>query len=154
MGRAAVWIERLIDAVVAAGMLIIAGLVFWQFFSRFVLNFSLSWSEEVATFVMIWAGMLGLVSYLRHGSLIGFDLLTQSDDPAVRKGAALISQTATALFMLVMVWVGLEMSVFSDATGVSSAAEIPLNWLYTIYWITGAGVLIRMLVRLAKTNPT
>ena len=53
--------------------------------------------------------------------------------------------------MMLMVWLGLEMSVFSTATGVSSAAEIPLRWLYTIYWIVGAGILIRMAVRLGRT---
>lgn len=150
MARLIQWIEWVIDAVVVAGMLLIAGLVFWQFFSRFVLNFSLTWSEEVATFVMIWAGLLGLVSYLRTGSLIGFDVLSHSPSRPVRVAASLISQAATAIFMLLLVWLGLEMSVFSTATGMSSAAEIPLRWLYAIYWIVGAGILIRMLVRLRR----
>jgi TRAP-type C4-dicarboxylate transport system permease small subunit len=147
MARLIAWIERALDAVVIAGMLLIAGLVFWQFFSRFFLNFSLTWSEEVATFVMIWASLLGLVGYLRQGSLIGFEVLSMSPNRAVRMVAGFIAQTATAAFMLIMVWLGLEMSVFSDTTGVSSAAEIPLRWLYSIYWIVGAGVLIRLVTR-------
>ena len=153
MTRVFHWLERLIDVLVALGILFISGLVFSQFFSRYVFNFSLTWSEEVATFVMIWAGLLGLVGYLRHGDFIGFNLLFRVRSRTVHAGANLISQLATTAFMILIVWLGLRMSLFSASTGMSSAAQIPLRWIYTIYPVFAAGVLLRLVVRWFRAIP-
>lgn len=42
-------------AVVAGATLAVAAILVIQVFSRYVLNSSLSWGEEVSSFLMIWA---------------------------------------------------------------------------------------------------
>jgi len=145
--RATRWAEQAIDSVVAATMLLIAALVFIQFASRYVLNFSLSWSEEVATFAMIWGGLLGLVSYLRDGRLIGIDPFASVRYRGFRLLTQGVAQGATAAFLLIVLWLGINMSVFSRSTGVSSAAEIPLRWIYLIYPVLALGALARLAQR-------
>lgn len=145
--RATRWAEQAIDGLIAATMLSIAGLVFVQFASRYVLNFSLSWSEEVATFAMIWGGLLGLVSHLRDGRLIGVDPFASISHRGFRLLTQGVAQGATVAFLLIILWLGLNMSIFSRSTGVSSAAEIPLRWIYLIYPVLAAGALMRVAQR-------
>jgi TRAP-type C4-dicarboxylate transport system permease small subunit len=147
MPRILGWSERILDVLVAGGILVISALVFLQFSSRYVLNFSLTWSEEVATFIMIWAAMLGLVSYLRGGQLIGFSILGLIPDERAHRAGRILSDAATAVFMLLILWLGIEMSLLSRSTGVSSAAQIPLRWIYAIYPVMAIGILLRLALR-------
>ncbi|WP_340108303.1 TRAP transporter small permease [Pikeienuella sp. HZG-20] len=146
-------LEKLLDALVVLGILFISGLVFSQFFSRYVLNFSLPWSEEVATFAMIWAGLLGLVGHLRTGDFISFNVLSKVRHPGIRLVASVISQTATVIFFLLILWLGLKVSVLSQTTGMSSAAQIPLWWVYIVYPVVAGGILIRLSLRWLRAFP-
>jgi TRAP-type C4-dicarboxylate transport system permease small subunit len=140
-------LERLLDHLVAAGIVVLSGLVFWQFTSRYLLSASLAWSEEVATFVMIWSGLLGLVSLMRNGDLIAIDLSHSWGWRPARVGAKLIALIATIFFLGLIFAVGLEMSVLSTTTSLSSAARIPVRWVYLIFPITAALILTRLILR-------
>lgn len=141
------WFERLLDLTVVAGIVCISGLVFWQFVSRYAFSASLSWSEEVATFVMIWAGLFGVASLLRDGDLIAIDTVQRLQVRALRVAARLVALAATIAFLALLLVLGLEMSVFSSSTGVTSAAQIPLRWLYLIFPMTSAIMILRLIVR-------
>lgn len=153
MGRCLLWLERILDGVVALGVVAISVLVVWQVVARYVFSASLSWSEEVATFVMIWTGLFGLVSLLRHGSFIAVDLFAETRMRALKSAARVVAVGATLAFMGLLVWLGLEMSVFSTGTGVSSAARIPLSWIYLAFPAAAALVILRLVARLRRPGP-
>jgi len=47
--------------------------VTWQVFTRYVLNDPSSWTEEVATYLVMWVGLLGAAVALNRGAHLGID---------------------------------------------------------------------------------
>jgi TRAP-type C4-dicarboxylate transport system permease small subunit len=52
-------LERFITAVTAAIMVILSVLICYQVFSRYVLNSSPFWIEEISVVSLMWIGLLG-----------------------------------------------------------------------------------------------
>ncbi len=137
---------RSFQLLVAVTTLVVGGLLVVQVFSRYVLNSSLAWGEEVSTFLMIWAGLLGAATLARHDRYISFSMLKNSENPAVRMACRLLSALATAVFAAIFVYYGAHLSFFSAFSPRSSAAEIPLSWVYAIFPLAGAIALVGTLV--------
>ena len=57
--------DRFLEILLTVVMTILVLDVVWQVFTRYILKDPSSWTEELATFLMIWVGMLGAsaVSY-------------------------------------------------------------------------------------------
>ena len=69
------WIDRGAEYGVAAmfAAMCVVGLL--QVFNRFVLNQSLSWSEEFQIFCHIWIVFLGIPIAYRHGAHLSIEIL-------------------------------------------------------------------------------
>ena len=54
---------------IAAALLVLADVVvlFWGVIARFVMHRPLVWSDELASILFLWLGMLGAVVARRHG---------------------------------------------------------------------------------------
>ena len=52
-------LERLITAATAVIMIVLSALICWQVFSRYVLNSSTFWIEEISVISLMWIGLLG-----------------------------------------------------------------------------------------------
>ncbi len=59
--------------IVVFGILVVA--VLWQVAARFILGDPSDWTEELATFLMIWVGLLGACVALRRKAHLGIDYL-------------------------------------------------------------------------------
>lgn len=53
----------------------LAGVVFLQFFTRYVLNDSVAWTEEIARYLLIWVTFIGATISFRRGTHIGVEVL-------------------------------------------------------------------------------
>ncbi|WP_026641471.1 TRAP transporter small permease [Bordetella petrii] len=136
-------------AVVAGATLAVAAILVIQVFSRYVLNSSLSWGEEVSSFLMIWAGLLGASTLARQDRYIAFSLFKESRRHAPRLAARLAAALATLVFAAILVWYGAQVSFFSAYSPRSSAAEIPLAWVYAIFPLAGLIALVGAILRIA-----
>ena len=52
----------------------LAVIVFLQFFTRYVLNNSLSWTEEIARYLLMWITFIGAVVAMRRGTHIAVEV--------------------------------------------------------------------------------
>lgn len=96
-----------------------------QVFFRFILNNSLSWSEELARFSFIWMHMLG-ASLLIEGS--GHATVTAVLDllhGAVRKIADIVIELIIFFNGTVMLWAGLKLA-YSSRNNLSTALSVPM----------------------------
>lgn len=90
-------------------ILLVAGLVLdvlWQVFSRFVLNDPSSWTDELATLLIIWVAMIGAsVAFIRNNHL-GVDYFVGKLKPRPRLISEILVQGLICLFAVTVLLLG------------------------------------------------
>ena len=86
------------DGLVLIVFWILAFVVFLQFFTRYVLNDSLGWTEEIARFLLISVAFLGGVLAVRRESHIAVELAFRWLSRPVRKALQLFIDVAAIVF--------------------------------------------------------
>ncbi len=88
----------------------LAGVVFLQFFTRYILNNSLTWTEEVAQYLLMVITFTGSAMAARRGTHITVEFLLNKLPHGARRAAhALVSAVAT-LFFAVSAWLCWQVS--------------------------------------------
>src|SRR6476646_8536974 len=67
----------------------LAFIVFLQFFTRYVLNDSLAWTEEIARYGLMWVVFIGGAMVTRRNSHIAVELLSNVMKPGTLRSALL-----------------------------------------------------------------
>lgn len=109
---------------------VLAVVVFLQFFTRYVLNDSLAWTEEVARYVLILVAFLGSVSVVRRGSHIMLEFMFRLLPPVVAKGMAIVAELITFGLFASLTWIGVTLTQKTRQQMVT--LPVPKAW---IYWV-------------------
>src|SRR6478609_6676773 len=67
----------------------LAFIVFLQFFTRYVLNDSLSWTEEIARYGLMWVVFIGAIMVTRRNTHIAVELLSNVMKPGPARATVL-----------------------------------------------------------------
>jgi TRAP-type transport system small permease protein len=119
-------------------------------FYRYVLNSSLSWYDEFASFLLVWLTFYGAVvaSYRRRH--IGFEIVVDRFMPSARKIVELIAESCVLGFQAVLLYHGwLLMQRMGDETTVS-LVWVKMRWIYSVLPITGGLMLVISLMRFVR----
>jgi TRAP-type C4-dicarboxylate transport system permease small subunit len=109
---------------------VLAVVVFLQFFTRYVLNDSLAWTEEAARYLLILVCFLGSVTAVRRGGHITLEFLIRAAPPRLGKAMAVLAALITFGFFASMTWIGVELAQKTRQKMVT--VPIPKAWIYTI----------------------
>ena len=63
----------------------LAFIVFLQFFTRYVLNDSLAWTEEIARYGLMWVVFIGAAMVTRRNTHIAVELALEPDAARTRR---------------------------------------------------------------------
>jgi TRAP-type C4-dicarboxylate transport system permease small subunit len=96
-----------------------------QVFFRFMLNASLTWSEEVAGWCMVWVVFIGAVSLVRHDAAVSIPIFVTMLPRKWRAAAVIVSRVATIVAALFLAWYGARVvagtfHIVSQTTGVNT----------------------------------
>jgi len=117
--------------------------VVWQVFTRYVLGRQSSWTEELATILLMWGALLGAAVGFARKAHLGVDYLVKKLDPASQRVVALYVHLASALFGVVMSWGGWMVVSGTLATNqVSPALGLKMGHVYLAVPISGLFVLL------------
>lgn len=107
------WLLRANRWVLVAVMAAMAVLVFANVVSRYALNYSLIWVEELTRYLMVWVGFLGAGLVLRLGAHIAIDAF--QDMLPVRAARALRTGIVVllAITFAAMTWLGIRYAAFA-----------------------------------------
>ncbi len=113
--------------------------VSWQVFTRYVLQQPSSFTEELATFLMIWIGLLGGAYALRQKAHLGIDILVQKLSGKKRLYWDWLIYGSVILFScLVLIWGGIRLVFVTFYLNQTSAAlRIPMGAIYLVLPLTG-----------------
>lgn len=109
---------------------VLAVVVFLQFYTRYVLNNSLPWTEEGARYLLILVAFLGSVSAVRRGSHIALEFFIRLMPDRIAKGLVVLSQTIALGFFGAMTWIGIELTQKTRQQMVT--LPVPKAWVYTV----------------------
>ena len=73
--------------------------VFVQFFSRYVLNDSAAWTEEIARYLLMWVTFVGAAIVMRRGTNIGVEVLMHWLPETSQRGLRFIIDIITVGFV-------------------------------------------------------
>ncbi len=128
------WVERLVAAMGMAMVLIVGA----QVFSRYGLNHSLFWSEELARFLLVWLTFLGSSTAYFRGAHPGVDALFSRLGPKGQRISVWTVHLAALVLFGVMLVYGIQFAWFVRLQ-ITPALGLPK-------WIPMAGVPLSSLV--------
>lgn len=115
-------------------------------FSRYVLNSSLGWADELARFIFIWVSFLGAVVAYHKNEHVGLDfVVNRVASKKVRQVLRLIGEVLVLLVLVCLVYYGWIVAM--SATNVSPALYIPMWIVYIVVPLSG---LFMVLINLGK----
>lgn len=113
--------------------------VIWGVFTRYIIGYQSSWTDELARFLMIWVGILGAAYASGKDMHIAIDLLPQYLNEKNKKRLNIFVTTVIVLFVAgVFIIGGLRYVYISYSLGQTSAAlKLPMWVVYSIFPISG-----------------
>jgi TRAP-type C4-dicarboxylate transport system permease small subunit len=98
-----------------------------------------SFTEELATFLLIWIALLGSAYALRQKAHLGIDILTIKMKTETRYVWEFLIYSVVILFsILVLIWGGSRLvSITLQLNQISPALRVKMGYVYSVVPITG-----------------
>ena len=122
------WI-RLLDWSVSGGVYAMTAVLVLQVFCRYALDASLSWSEELSRYLMIWTAMLGAAAVLDETDFVSFRWIVNLLGPAQQRAVRVLTILSSIAFLCIMVYVGTKLAIH-NMKQLSPALYMPIGWVY------------------------
>lgn len=145
---------KLVDLPGLIALWCLAVIVFLQFFTRYVLNDSLAWTEEIARYVLILVAFLGAITVTRKGTHIFLEFFYRYIPPVAGKWLAVAMEALSCFFYGYMAYVAVELALKTKTK--MASAEIPKS---LVYWAVAVGLAVMAvyslcwLIRKIRQNP-
>ena len=139
--KLSLFIERLAayPCIVATGamtVVVLLGVVF-----RYVLQSPLSWSEEVARYLMIWAASLAISIGIMRREHLGITFLSSRIPASAQKYVALLVNLAVLWFLWILTKFGYYMALEGQSQLSPVLAKYKINMMWSLSAIPVAGAL-------------
>lgn len=146
-------INRWVEALVCGLGISMTVIVIVQVFSRYLLNHSLFWSEELARYLLVWLTFLGASVAYYHKAHPGVDALYLRLPPALRRGAAFLVHGVSLFLFIIMVVYGIQFAWFVRFQ-ITPALSLPKWIIMSVVPFSGGIFIVHALAFIAgETEP-
>ena len=131
----------------------LAAVVLLQFLSRYVLNDSVAWTEEIARYLLIGAAYAGSISALRKGEHIFLEFVYRRVSLASVKPLAVLVDIISVVFHAALTLLAAGLTFAADRRMIS--VDLPKSIVYgfvAITLLTATIIAVRRLVHRAGQN--
>lgn len=149
------WLEYCEESLLLAAMATTFALLLLQVFSRYVFNWPLAWTEELARYLFVWSVFIGASQAMRTREHIAIGMVVDRLPRRLAIVVALVMSALVASFLLVVIVKGIELAA-KVADLPSTALEVSMAFVYVPVPLAGAIMLIRLIAdayRIATTGP-
>ena len=148
MEKLSAFLDKITLTTASILLVLIAVIVNWGVFCRYVLFAPLPWSEQIPKYAMIYMGFLGASVGISRNRHIGFDILVTRLPSMIRKLIIIAGRILILFFLVMMTIYGVS---FALAVGFSSNAPmlpIPMFYLFLAVPIGGVFMILQAAIRL------
>ena len=119
----------------------LASVVFLQFFSRYILNDSIAWTEEIARYILMALTFTGSAMAARRGNHIAVEFLPNMLPAAPRRIVHLLAALTAVAFYAILVFLCWQVALAMRFQPMV-VIDWPLSW---VYWTIMAGLVLTCL---------
>lgn len=119
--------NRLVEIVGVTALVSIVAVVFANAVSRYLLNHSFIWAEEMVQMTMPWLAMTGVFLSVRRGTMIRIDFFFEKLPERVQGAVATFGFAVNVAVLLFMGWISLDF-VRLFGGDVALYVEVPTGW--------------------------
>src|SRR5437763_13577832 len=128
-------------------MVLMVALVCVGVFFRYVLEASLTWYDEFASYLLVWLTFYGAVVASHRRRHIGFEVVVDRLQPQTRRVIDFIGESFVLCFQAMLLYYGwLLTRRMGDETAVS-LVWVKMSWIYSVLPVVGV---VRLLIRLTR----
>jgi len=138
------FLDKTLEIIVMICVALLVLDVLWQVFTRKVLNNPSQWTEELATFLMIWVALLGAAVALSLGAHLGIDYFVGKLSKGKRLFIEVIVFALVLIFAAyVMLYGGIDLVISTLLLGqVSPVWKIKMGYVYLAVPVSGFFMII------------
>lgn len=119
------------ECIVAVLLFVMTIAIFVAVVERFVIQLGLTWVEEFARYLSVWAAFVGAGLAVKKGAHIGIEAFVQILPKRAQRIDTLAVDIVGILFSVIVTWIGGGFIFkLSDAGTVSPALGAPITWAY------------------------
>ena len=130
--------------IIAMTTVIILQVIFRFFFT------ALSWSEEVARFLLVWSSLLAASIGFKRGSHITVTFFVARLPTHTKKVLAILAYILEAIFFFIVMFYGIRL-MGVQASQTSAALLISMSYIYAIYPIGGVIILVHLVAQILES---
>jgi TRAP-type transport system small permease protein len=144
-------IEHILNLITTGILVALMLIVLLQIFTRYILNDSLSWTEEAARYLMIWGVLLGVsVAYL-NGYLIAIETFVKKLPASVAKGILILNRLLSLFYVGILIVYGVNLCLLGLQM-TSPSLEINYVWIYLAVPVGSVLLFALLLIRPLKNE--
>ena len=137
MKRVFAWVDRGVEVAVAVIFAAMCAVGLLQVFNRFVLNRSLSWSEEFQIFAHVWIVFLAIPIAYRRGAHLAVESFSGMLPPRARRVFDRFVELLWIWFAVALAWLAWRVSEVAKLQS-SPGLDLPMNYVYYSMVVGGA----------------
>ena len=122
-------IYRLEDWTALALFWVLAGVIFYQFFTRYALNDSASWTEEIARYLLIATAFIGAAINVRKNNHVQVDFFYRLLPPKVNRVMSTLVDILRVLFLAYAIWLTLQL-IGKIGSSRMAIVDLPIGIVY------------------------
>ena len=145
-------IDRAVEVFVAAILVVMVTVGFLQVFSRFVLNHTPSWAEEIQIFGHIWLVFLAIPIAYRRGAHFAVEAIRRQYSTGMHKALDVMVEFLWAGFAITTAYYSYRVSLVAGRN-MSPGLEIPMSYPYYGMIIGSVYLLFVVIRRIAGEPP-
>jgi TRAP-type C4-dicarboxylate transport system permease small subunit len=125
------WLDRLEEGGCVLLLAVMTGLAFVNVVTRYLIRFSLAFTEEVVVSLFVWLTLLGASIAFREGLHLGFTYLVDRAPRPVRRASVWFSAALAVVLYASLIHFGLGQIRSERLLGATSEALAVPQWWYT-----------------------
>jgi C4-dicarboxylate transporter DctQ subunit len=119
--------------------------IFAQVFCRFLLGFSLTWSEEVGRYLLVWISFTGFGVLVKEKKMMSIMFMVDLLPGKLKITAKILADLLSIMFMIIVCYYGFLL-VELTMIQVTVVTEIPMGYVYLVIPIGAAFYVIHSIV--------